>query len=193
VSIISFNYDRCIEHYLFHTLQIYYGISKDEAATALTHLEIFHPYGTVGILPWQSSTGGIEFGGVPKTTELIEVANQIRTFTEGIDETKSNILSIQEIVLNAQRIAFLGFAFHPLNLELLYSGRGNIFSYDCLESIHATAYGISPSDIEHIKNELHVYAQIELTDIHIDSKLKCSEFFYEYSRGLALSQRKLLD
>jgi hypothetical protein len=187
VSIISFNYDRCIEHYLFHTLQIYYGINKEEAAAALTHLEIFHPYGTVGKLPWQSQIDGIEFGATPHPPQLIAVSKQIQTFTEGIDESKSDILSIRETVANARRIAFLGFAFHPLNLELLFSNT-KYSSFDSHQnSIYATAHGISTSDIQHIKNELVRVAGFQESSIHLRSDLLCSQIFYEYSRGLSLN------
>ena len=187
ISIISFNYDRCIEHYLFHTLQIYYEISREEAATALTHLDIYHPYGTVGKLPWQSQKDGIEFGATPHTAQLIAVSKQIQTFTEGIDESKSDILNIRETVANAQRIAFLGFAFHPLNLKLLFSDMKYSASDFHQNSIYATAHGISLSDIQHIKSELVRVAGFQDSSIHLRSNLMCSQIFYEYSRGLALS------
>src|SRR4051794_13899814 len=51
IALIVFNYDRCIEHYLFHALQRYYQISEADATSLLKHLAIYHPYGTVGHLP----------------------------------------------------------------------------------------------------------------------------------------------
>jgi hypothetical protein len=187
VLIISFNYDRCIEHYLFHTLQIYYGINREEAAAALTHLEIFHPYGTVGKLPWQSQIDGIDFGATPHPLQLIAVSKQLQTFTEGIDELKSDIFSIRKTVANAQRIAFLGFAFHPLNLKLLFSDMKYSASDFHQNSVYATAHGISSSDIQHIKNELVRVAGFQESSIYLRSDLMCSQIFYEYSRGLAFN------
>jgi hypothetical protein len=187
ISIVSFNYDRCIEHYLYHMLQIYYGIDKEKSATILQSLNIYHPYGIVGKLPWQSQSDGIAFGSSPSTQQLISLTKQIKTFTEGIDESKSDLLSIRETVANAQRIAFLGFAFHPLNLKLLFSN-AKYSSFDSHQnSIYATAHGISISDIQHIKNELVRVAGFQESSIHLRSDLVCSQIFYEYSRGLALS------
>jgi hypothetical protein len=100
---------------------------------------------------------------------------------------KSDILSIRETVANARRIAFLGFAFHPLNLELLFSNT-KYSSFDSHQnSIYATAHGISTSDIQHIKNELVRVAGFQESSIHLRSDLLCSQIFYEYSRGLSLN------
>lgn len=187
VSIISFNYDRCVEHYLFHTIQIYYGISREEASTALSHLDIYHPYGTVGKLPWQSPSEGIDFGATPTSLQLIAVSKQLQTFTEGIDISKSDILNIRNTVMNAHRIAFLGFAFHKLNLKLLFSDAEYSASSFHQKTIHATAHGISLSDVQEIINELVRVAGFQESSIHLRSGLICSKIFHEYSRGLALN------
>ena len=62
VAIVSFNYDRCIAHYLHCALQNYYGIDSTRAAQVMNNLKIYHPYGSVGQLPWQNQTEGIDFG-----------------------------------------------------------------------------------------------------------------------------------
>lgn len=54
LCIINFNYDRCIEHFLFWAVQDLYHKSESEAAEILVGLNIFHPYGSVGVLPWQN-------------------------------------------------------------------------------------------------------------------------------------------
>lgn len=187
ISIISFNYDRCIEHYLYHMLQIYYGIDQEKSATILQNLDIYHPYGVVGKLPWQSRSDGIAFGSNPSTQQLILLTKQIKTFTEGIDVNNSDILLIRDVISKAKRLAFLGFAFHPLNLKLLFSDTKYSASNFHQNSIYATAYGISISDIQHIKNELVRVAGFQDSSIHLRSDLVCSQIFYEYSRGLALS------
>ena len=44
IVLIVFNYDRCIEHFLYHSIQNYYGLSADDAASLVNAMEIFHPY-----------------------------------------------------------------------------------------------------------------------------------------------------
>ncbi len=41
VSFITFNYDRCIEHYLFHAIRVSYSISQNDAADR-DHLRRYH-------------------------------------------------------------------------------------------------------------------------------------------------------
>lgn len=55
VTIINFNYDRTIEHFLFSRLQTNFGLNREEAGKALSALnaDMIRPYGSVGPLPWQ--------------------------------------------------------------------------------------------------------------------------------------------
>lgn len=53
VKIINFNYDRCIEHFLWMALQQVFVLSEERAAALVRTLPIIHPYGTVGNLTWQ--------------------------------------------------------------------------------------------------------------------------------------------
>jgi hypothetical protein len=55
VKLIVFNYDRCIEHFIYYALQNYYRLSNIEASELMEYLEIYHPYGVVGTLPWVKS------------------------------------------------------------------------------------------------------------------------------------------
>ena len=62
LTIVNFNYDRCVEHFLFHAMQAWSLKDEREIAELMKGLNIYHPYGSVGDLPWQSGDG-IEFGG----------------------------------------------------------------------------------------------------------------------------------
>lgn len=186
VGIICFNYDRCIEHFLYCSLQNYYFMQPDVASEVLTHLEIYHPYGMVGKLPWQGGENeGFEFGGTPTPMQLLSLADQLRTFTEGIDSENSHISGIRKIFSSASRIAFLGFAFHRLNIELLFTNHSN---NDKSCPVYATAHGISETDIEIIKQDVLDGAGINRNQkqIHFRSDLKCSQLFSEFGRSLSL-------
>jgi hypothetical protein len=185
VGIISFNYDRCVEHYLHSALQNYYRLMPNEATEALSVLEIHHPYGTVGVLPWMDITRGIQFGATPHARQLIEVAKQIRTFTEGTDTSTSDISATRASLATAERIAFLGFAFHRLNLELLFP-RPQHKASPSLRPIYATAIGISQSDAELIADDLTEMCSVLPERIHVRTDLPCSQLFQEYRRSLSL-------
>jgi hypothetical protein len=51
VSFISFNYDRCIEHFLLDAIKNYYVVTDQKAIELVGKINIFHPYGKVGTLP----------------------------------------------------------------------------------------------------------------------------------------------
>ncbi|HEX3530677.1 MAG TPA: hypothetical protein VH988_26740 [Thermoanaerobaculia bacterium] len=185
VGVISFNYDRCIEHYLHSALQNYYRLKSEEAAEVLSALEVHHPYGKVGVLPWMDANAGIEFGAPPDAKQLIEVAGKLRTFTEGTDASTSDISVVRTSVATAERIAFLGFAFHRINLELLFPGPRSKGPPD-MRPIYATALGISQSDAKLIAEDLAVMRNVLLERIHIRTDLTCSQLFQEYRRSLSL-------
>jgi hypothetical protein len=186
VAIISFNYDRCIEHFLFWSFQNYYGLTAKEASEVLTHLEIHHPYGMVGKLPWQQGAHeGFEFGDTPNPKQLLSFAGELRTFTEGTDPRKSDISAIQAAMSTAQRIAFLGFAFHRQNIELLLPSQNmEIKERNC--RVYATAYGISGPDIRLIKQDIINHTGVSDEYIYVKYGLKCSELFSEFWRSLSL-------
>jgi hypothetical protein len=184
VAIICFNYDRCIEHYLYEGLQNYYGMQPHAASEMLAHLAIYHPYGTVGQLPWMNQPG-IKFGHSPEAAQLVELVKTLRTFTEGVDPAESDISSIRSALSTAERIAFLGFAFHKLNLQLLFSEEASS-RVERICPIYATASGVSSSNIEKITEELSRFAHIRPDKIQLRGDLKCTDLFREYSRSLSI-------
>lgn len=185
IGIVTFNYDRCLEHFLYHALQNYYSISKFDAAAVMSNLAIHHPYGMVGTLPWMDKEGGIDFGAEPDSRELISISKQIRTFTEGTDPTVSDIDAIRLMVAAARRLTFFGFAFHRMNMNLIFDTVGTTNNTN---GIFATALGFSSSDCEHISKELSTYTGLNIGGpIQVRNDLSCASLVKEYWRSLSLS------
>jgi hypothetical protein len=185
IAIITFNYDGCIEHYLHEALKNYYDIEIQEATALLSNLRIFHPYGSLGPLPWTTRPHAIDFGVTPSRHQLVEIARELKTFTEGTDETHSEIVAIRSTLRSANRVAFLGFAFNPQNLDLLYGPAGQTISMRDAP-VFATALGLSTSDIEIISHELHTMAGYEPHGIRLRRDLTCAQLLQEYGRSLAI-------
>jgi hypothetical protein len=186
IAIVCFNYDRCIEHFIFSALQTYYRLSQEDVKILLEDLDIFHPYGTVGKLPWQDKNEGISFGDEPNERKLVALANKIRTFTEGTDESSSQINTIRETLLSAKRIAFLGFAFNSQNLELLFSPDEHPQKQNNCQ-IYATAKGISDDDVQAIVFSLEESLLTHQVPAKINNKIPCSDFFNFYRFSLSLT------
>lgn len=187
IAIIVFNYDRCIEHFLHQAFQTYYDLSAQDAAELVKLIDIFHPYGTVGQLPWQADKDDVGFGCDVTPDILVHLSQQIKTFTEGNDPTFSDIENIRSLTSSASRVVFLGFAFHKLNLRLIFRDRSADPSAATSQQYYGTATGISKSDCAHIQFELAHINRIAHSFVELRSDLTCEKIFSEYSRALSLS------
>lgn len=184
IDLVVFNYDRCIEHYLYHAIQVYYHVNEQEAASIVKKINIYHPYGTVGNLPWYASENSIDYGVEPNSQQLLELASKIKTFTEGTDPNSSDISAIRNGFANAHIVLFLGFAYHRQNLRVIdpaTASLGNISG----AHYYGTAKGISDNDCELITEELMRFGKANR--VYIRNNLTCAQLFNNYWRSLSLS------
>jgi hypothetical protein len=183
VTFIVFNYDRCLEHFLMHAIATSYRISPVKAAGIVRQIAIFHPYGTVGKLPWMQSDSDevIEFGGMPDIN-LYKLSQGIKTFTEGTDAGDSDILAIRKAMYDAKRLIFLGYSYHPLNMKLLIDGNPE---NKTTRQVFGTSYGMSASDTDNIKNTLD--SLLFAPSAIVRNDLTCFSLFQEYSRSIGFN------
>lgn len=146
VSIITFNYDRCIEQFLPFALSQYYGFNEIEAQQACQRLSIIHPYGQVGWLPWQRNEAQVPFGA--ERFDLIKVSSMLRTFAEGMADPIQRV-RIQTLMHNAESVVFLGFAFHPMNMDIL-----KLPAEGLANKAFATTYGLSKADCDVVQTQI---------------------------------------
>jgi hypothetical protein len=197
LSFIVFNYDRCVEHFLYNALQRHYGISDAETKTALETLTILHPYGKIANLPWQGGEA-VPFGYKISPANLVMMASNIKTYTEQIEDDNT-LRAIKSEIAKAETLVFLGFSYLDLNMDLIHP------TIKCVaQNVFGTAYGISSSDVDQVKKQLRgsVGQNLSLSTIpngvvrvvperlYIRSDLKCAGLLGEYSRSLfATGQR----
>lgn len=115
VAFVTFNYDRCIEQYLFSRFTIACGLEPEDAIDAINSIPIEHVYGSLGKLPYGSR--GIEFGAPDRF--INHAASEISTFNEPV--TQERIHRIRGLISNAEKIVFLGCAYHRPNLSVLFA------------------------------------------------------------------------
>ncbi len=181
ITLIIFNYDRCVEHFLFNNLQAYFRMSEAEATDLVQSIKIYHPYGSVGSLPWLDKKVFMEFGSKPSPEALLILANEIKTFSEEIGLTSNDYFEIQKRMSEVDRLVFMGFAFHDLNMELIApdSHKDKNYSLKC----YATTFGLSESDKKVIRDQIN-----GLYNCKVDTRMSdlvCGAFFTEYWRSLA--------
>jgi len=188
IVFIIFNYDRCVEHFLFNSIQNFYDVSQDIAADLLKNIEIYHPYGVVGNLRWQDGNY-VDFGTLPHTDSFLSVASRIKTFTEGTVPDSSEILAIRKHIATATQLVFLGFAFHPLNLELLFLKEPVKPAGKVPINVFGTGKGQSESNSIIICDNLHdsLLAYNYKPFFNLQNNFKCHELFIEYSKMLSFA------
>jgi hypothetical protein len=142
VRIICFNYDRCIEQYLYYALRNYYQITPQESVDLLKKLKIIHTYGTIGGFSIDPNTGFSNYGSVLQGIELIERAKTVKTVYDNIEDIHK-LEDIKSEILRAEQAIFLGFGFLDLNVEMLKSRKQN----RNLKAVYATGYKI-PDPVE---------------------------------------------
>lgn len=178
LEIVNFNYDRCLESYLPHSIANYFGIDLSSAAEIVQRLPMHRPYGVAGDLR------SVPLGGMA-SARILSVAQGIRTFTEQVADDEA-LTSIKGCLAGADRIVFLGFAFHRQNMKLLSTP-----TQDHVEVI-ATAVGISSSDQAVIQREVvesfYLHDGTVAPELHVELvEQKCSEFFRDNWRTLTAS------
>ena len=180
LSIISFNYDRCIERYLPFSIANYYGVSSQTILDLMPRLKIVRPYGIAGLLPWMPNPiSKYNSDHRIHAAQLANSAEMIRTFTQGVaDETVS--AEIRSVISDAERIIFLGFAFHPQNMEILTA------KVDQSTQVLATAHSASENDRRVIQDSIlntFGYRGDRPSSIFIAPET-CSELFRSYWRTI---------
>ena len=182
ISFIIFNYDRCFEYYMLYAIQAYYKVSA-RATSIVEQMNIIHPYGRIGDFK------KLPLGESLKPSELLGYCQNISTFTEHSEKTKEERTATNNFIEYANRIIFLGFAYHQINLDLLFTNtdyEGSLADpaplighLDC----YGTGYDIHKDERKYIQKLLKgMYPRIEHCYI---SNASCTQFFKDFWHRLS--------
>lgn len=117
ISFIVFNYDRCLEQFLYWSFRDAFYLGHEEVLEILKDIKIVHVYGSLGDLPVFNSENGVSYA--EQRVDLVPIAARLRTYSEGA-ATEDIEHEIAEIMDAAEQVVFLGYAFHQQGLDLLY-------------------------------------------------------------------------
>lgn len=119
ISIITFNYDRSLEHYLFTVLKNFYGKTDLEVLQTLSLIPIIHVHGQIGYLPWQGGIPKRSYGDTINTNMIVECSKGIKIIHEPDLDKDPAFAQSYELLKNAEKIYFLGFGYHQENIDRL--------------------------------------------------------------------------
>lgn len=181
LTIITFNYDRCIEHFLHYWFRTYYQASTDQASELVALIDFYHPYGKVGSLPFQKSALPTPFGEDPEPRHLLALSSQIKTFTEQSESLASELSEARSALGQAKHVLFIGFAFHEQNMRLICPYPRTLRTTD---KAFATAVGFSESDSFLIRQDIAIGLGLNPDNVVVRNNLNGPGLFSEYSRSV---------
>ncbi len=183
ITIICFNYDRCIEHFVTESiLKTFRDVSRVQARRIVSEINIIHPYGSLGDLDL------FEFGDQVNSQNIRPLSENIFTWSEARNSSIEN--NVQRTITEASTLVFLGFAFAPQNMRLLTVE--DAFTRERLDiETFATAFGYDPVIDKRLKYKIkQLYsdgiAAYNSGPIQIQYMMKCAEFLRAHSMALVV-------
>lgn len=156
---VVFNYDRCLERYLYFHLRYVIGLGALEADQALERISITHVFGSLG--------DGIhkDLCDAPygDTSNLGRCASRIQTFTEKGSDSLTR--QLREVVEDAEQYVFLGFGFNPSNIRRLFGSR------PVTAPVYATVKGMRPAQVEEIGHRFDDFHPTDGTSAELIERL----------------------
>jgi hypothetical protein len=176
LKVITFNFDRSFERSVCLALEANFNLDATQAAELASHIPVLHVHGQLGIPAWADSRDQApdpsrrHYLHVLRDGELQACAAQIRIIHEEVEKSPE-LAQAREWLREAEVIAFLGFGFHPLNLERLSVGelRGN-------QLVRATALGFTNAELAPVRRaftqtKIHLYPDFNCLDLLRNSEI----------------------
>lgn len=146
--ILTYNYDRSIEEFLFRATKHSYDLADAEIKALLAPIRVIHLHGQLGVHPCYADDAGsarsYDVSLRPET--LKKCATQIQILHEEITGSTAYPQALGAL-RQAKRVCFLGFGFDPVNVQRL-----------CLASFNGpnvhywgTVYGLGEGEIETVQ------------------------------------------
>lgn len=172
ITIICFNYDRCIEHYFEHALnRSFPEVSVEDARKIIKQIEILHPYGKLGELD------RFPFGHINNFADMTE---NLVTWSEAVREPDT-ITSMKRAIKEAKQVVFMGFGFAKQNMDLLTVEERKKSVYG-KPKFYATALGYTKAVQDSLSEKIEgIYSEPSFEKLYpqmqLDYASTCTEFF----------------
>ena len=186
VTFITFNYDRSLEHFLYESLNnSFRSAPGKEILHELNETPIYHVYGKIADLPWESDIDidtAVRYLKPDKDPYLEFTFSHLEKLKNNIEivyeREQSDYSKIHDKISSAKRIFFLGFGYAPENLEMLQIRE----TMNDDQAIYGTALGFREKEIKDIKKSItsHFKFTKESYTNPIIEKMNCVTLLKEY-------------
>ncbi len=154
-SVITFNYDRSFEQFLFTAIKNTSGKTDAECAEKMKNIPIVHVYGKLGNLPWEGGEYTRGYEDRSDYVDIYKVGQGIKIIRDGV-ENSPEFKKAHELLEKAEKIYFLGFGYNSTNLKRLD------ITHHLSKKIAGTAYGMDEAE------RSIIYKIIPKESIHLD-------------------------
>jgi hypothetical protein len=187
IYFIIFNYDRTLEYYFYNAIMRFYKTNPRETADIVNNMNIYHPYGQIGFLDFQENAIKNSFGKIKSDNTLL-LSSLIKTFMLDNIVNDEEYKKACDFLYDSEKVFFLGFAFYPQNIDLLYpqkisrterDEKTGVISVKTISFYYGTFYKISSINRETIIST--VKKKNERVNNFMGNDMKCVDFFNELS------------
>lgn len=168
LKIITFNYDRSLEHYFLKTIKNYYRIPEEEAYTYVEHFDFIHLHGSLGHI-LASNKNHVEMHTDHSPKKFSEIADGVNIIFEK-DGNEPVFRRAQELIHEwAENVFVMGFGYDKVNIDRLKLN-------SIKKLVHGTCYLQSAQKKLTLKTYLRNFSFIDSTcakfvDSHIPVEL----------------------
>jgi len=174
LSIITFNYDRSLEEFLYRAIKYTYGLDHEsDVIRLLGTIDIVHVHGSLGAhpaLPPVEDMNVVPYGGYKDKPNGELAWDSIKVVHESSDEGNDAIERAIKLIYGSKQVAFLGFGYLEDNLRKLKYLDGVIWGG---KIICGSTNGMSVGDMVSLCQEYEV-ARLQFN--YRDENSKCLEF-----------------
>lgn len=158
LSVITFNYDRSLEYFLYNTLKPRFKLSEQEVLEYIKSIPIVHVYGQLGKPHFEDEKGRnytdlLDFENLKKGAEGISLI-----YEKNNEEINSeNIKSAHYIIADSGLLVFLGFGYLEENLR-----RIKLTEFYPSPNAVGTFYGMDDGEVLRAKTLIKQYSNISI-------------------------------
>lgn len=172
LNIITFNYDRSIEYFLFNSMKSTYNKSDDAVYEAISGIKIIHLHGTLGSMNNNLIDESFNnYGDYTDINRVLTISKNIKVIHE---EVEDNYAEARSIIRKSDEIIVAGFGYSKRNTERLEIGKSNA------KRIVLGFYEMREVDVESAISTMNIAENVEVLRITKTQEASCSRIFENY-------------
>ncbi|MEO5888149.1 MAG: hypothetical protein ABIQ77_10840 [Anaerolineales bacterium] len=170
LSVVTFNYDRSFEYFLYYAFMNSYHMDSTQAIELMNQIPVLHIYGNLGAPKFLDKDGRdyekhVSMESIQKCIDGLKIISEV-------EDTHPTFPQVHQTIDAARRVIFLGFGFHPVNVQRL-----NLRSTKYLR-VFGTVCNMKDGEISRVRSTLDAYLNLDpiLHDLDALNFLRATDY-----------------